>query len=710
MPGSEMNFHRIINDPIWGNIGITKLENDIINTDAFNRLRQIKQMSMAYIGHIGAQHTRYEHSLGCMHTAYNLASNLDFISEQVKAKCGETYTYLELPNSTDFQIIRIAALLHDIGHAPLSHLLESAIEKYPVLLKSYKSTELYTNGNKYDKLAIDEYSHEMFSVRALFNNSEIGGLLDSVNIKQDIIAYLISGHDEFNKTPPKYKVYKNLISGDLDADRLDYINRDFYFCGIKQTIDMTSFADALLIGLDNKDRPNIIIKEESILQASSFLFSRFMLAQSIHNNKETRINEQAFIDLIRGYLFSFGCEARISKIFDLHTNYIDSDLLNELSLFDKEKNSGEIAAQYEVKRRLNYSPRDLTYGKARKNYTTVYSLTWQYLHPFWRYYLAYIISHKELISKIEKKIGYLLSSDDFILDIITSKPSKMDLLISRDEGVSSLINECNITIPHALMATAFQSDSLNIYAKEKCIIMQPLVINEIDIDNYISRQVLSDKDLDDDQRFNLSILKIIEDIVVEHLDQGKKMPKELLLLFIMRCLKEYVRNNLGHKSTMWLKGETSFQSFLFTHFKDEFFANIKDDIFHYNPDIYRISERLVCWGLIDHIHKPIHLPTATKTNNTSKYKRVKYSARIDRNINQWGDSLVDYLNFKISSMSDLFKVINEKVIAIQDSVKPLLHELMEKQLTQKMDKGSSNDTYSIEKEIKDKNGCLIKFI
>ena len=703
---ADLEIYRFISDPIWGNIGITILEDHIINTDAFNRLRQIKQMSMAYIGHMGAQHTRYEHSIGCMHVAYSLASNLAFLTREDEG-VWQKKLYTSSPDPIDYKTIRIAALLHDIGHAPLSHLLESAIDKYPFLIEECRSSEFYKSANKHDKRAIDQYCHEMFSVRTLYKDNDILGCLRTAGINPAIVAYLISGL-ELSGIPLIYRVYKSLISGDLDADRLDYINRDFYFCGNKQTVDLNLFANALHRGVDRNGQPTIAVDEASVVHAASFLFSRFMLAQTIHNNQETRINEQAFTDLIRDYLLAFNASERMEKILELHSRSIDADLLSELTAFaENPANAPELIAQNRnIKKRLQYSPRALTYGRANKEYAAVYSLSWSYLHPFWRYYLSYIISNKDLLSEIENDLARLLGMDDFVLDVITSKPSKMDLNVYRADGVSELINEFNVTIPHALMTTAFQSNALHIYGKKE-FRKKAFAFEDSEKEDYRFRQVIPDQEqpLEPDQAFHLSFLKIIENVVINHLLTREQLPREIILLFVMRCLKEYVRNELAHTSTMWIKAESSFQAYLFKHFKENFFPENQSK-FRYNSDIYIMSEKLVCWGLIDHVHKPIHI----SGNSEFGPGITKFSTRIDRNINQWGDLLVDYLCQNIPLARDALSEMQAKVFETQERVKGELSTLRDLQLQQKVNNEYMDGTHETEKTIKQMDGCVIKFV
>jgi HD superfamily phosphohydrolase len=74
-----LDFSSTLRDPIWGDIAITKTEEAVINTHSFKRLRHIKQMSLSYLGHPGAQHTRFEHSIGCCHVASALVTNIQYI-------------------------------------------------------------------------------------------------------------------------------------------------------------------------------------------------------------------------------------------------------------------------------------------------------------------------------------------------------------------------------------------------------------------------------------------------------------------------------------------------------------------------------------------------------------------------------------------------------------------------------------------------------
>ncbi|MFZ3058403.1 MAG: HD domain-containing protein [Candidatus Methanoperedens sp.] len=111
-----------VRDPIHGLIDYSDIEEKIINIEMFQRLRGIKQLAFASLVYPGAHHTRFEHSLGAMHLAGKVGENLNLSDEQTK-------------------ILRLAGLLHDIGHGPFSHVSEQIIEKYvdKSILNKYKA-------------------------------------------------------------------------------------------------------------------------------------------------------------------------------------------------------------------------------------------------------------------------------------------------------------------------------------------------------------------------------------------------------------------------------------------------------------------------------------------------------------------------------------------------------------------------------------------
>jgi HD superfamily phosphohydrolase len=144
----NLNFIQTIQDPVHGPIPLTDLEVDLLKTQCVGKLRWIKQMGLAFFCFPGANHTRFEHSIGAMHVAYLMfdrlsrSENLNADEHQVIAK--------------RIQDFRLAALFHDLGHAPFSHTLEEFFKRYP---------EYNPKGSKF-------HSHEYYTKAIIRNNSE----------------------------------------------------------------------------------------------------------------------------------------------------------------------------------------------------------------------------------------------------------------------------------------------------------------------------------------------------------------------------------------------------------------------------------------------------------------------------------------------------------------------------------------------------------
>ena len=168
-----------ITDPIHDFIRLNKTEHKIIDTPVFQRLRRIKQLSGAHLTYPGAQHTRFEHSLGVLHIASMAASSLNSKG---------------LMSTDDIENIRLAALLHDIGHGPFSHLFEEVLQR-------------------------KKQSHEEIGKQIILK-SEIGDII-SKSYDKKLIHNLAVGQS-------RMQYLNEIVSGALSADMMDYLLRDGY--------------------------------------------------------------------------------------------------------------------------------------------------------------------------------------------------------------------------------------------------------------------------------------------------------------------------------------------------------------------------------------------------------------------------------------------------------------------------------------------------
>ena len=237
-----LNKKKIINDPVYGFITIpSDLVYDLIQHPYVQRLRHIKQLGMTHLVYPGALHTRFHHALGAMHL-------MGLALETIKSK-GQAISYQEE------EAVTIAILLHDIGHGPFSHALEHTI--------------------------VDGVSHEHISTLLMDNlNREFDGKLG--------LALEI-----FNNRYHKKFLYQ-LVSGQLDLDRMDYLNRDSFFTGVSEGV--ISF-DRIIKMLDVVD-DQLVVEEKGIYSIEKFLIARRLMYWQVYLHKTVIAAEQMLVKIL----------------------------------------------------------------------------------------------------------------------------------------------------------------------------------------------------------------------------------------------------------------------------------------------------------------------------------------------------------------------------------------------------------------------------
>lgn len=237
-----MNKKKIINDPVYGFISIpSELVYDVISHPYFQRLRYIKQLGMTHLVYPGALHTRFHHALGAMHLM-SLAINL------LKSK-GHAIT------DGEEEAAILAILLHDIGHGPFSHALEHSL--------------------------VTGIRHEDISAK----------LMHDLNAHFD--GRLTHAIEIFDGTYPK-KFLHQLISGQLDLDRMDYLNRDSFFTGVSEGV--ISFDR--IIKMFNVYDDDLVIEEKGIYSIEKFLIARRLMYWQVYLHKTVISGEMILVKLL----------------------------------------------------------------------------------------------------------------------------------------------------------------------------------------------------------------------------------------------------------------------------------------------------------------------------------------------------------------------------------------------------------------------------
>ena len=238
---------KIINDPIYGFIDIDKgIINDLINHEYFQRLRRISQLGLSYLVYPGAHHTRFQHAIGSLHLMKKAISQLQRKGHQITAEEKEG--------------VQIAILLHDIGHCPFSHALERTLVK--------------------------NLSHEEITLIYMHKFNEIFAGKLSLAIKIFTNNY-------------KKKFLHQLVSSQLDVDRLDYLKRDSFFTGVTEgNVGIDRIINMLEVKNDN-----LVIEEKGIYSIEKFLLSRRLMYWQVYLHKTVISSEHMLIQLIKRAIF-----------------------------------------------------------------------------------------------------------------------------------------------------------------------------------------------------------------------------------------------------------------------------------------------------------------------------------------------------------------------------------------------------------------------
>ena len=288
--------HLDIIDPIHDFVRVYDNELKIIDTPIFQRLRRIRQLSGAHLIYPGAQHTRFEHSLGVMHIA---------------SMAGQALAEKGIVSSDDIQNLRLAGLLHDIGHGPFSHLFEEIFE---------------------EKRKI---SHEDLG-RDIILKTEIGDIISKNGFDKKLITKLAFGDS-------KFQFMNEIISGVLSADIMDYLLRDGYFTGAEHAkIDHHRLTYSL-----NVYKNKLALDKSSLVNFETMMISRFQMFKAVYFHKTIRAGEVMLLEAMDLAEDELGLSSmNLDEYLKLSDDVILAKLLNLPEHNSKLKASKKIATNY----------------------------------------------------------------------------------------------------------------------------------------------------------------------------------------------------------------------------------------------------------------------------------------------------------------------------------------------------------------------------
>jgi uncharacterized protein len=310
-----------IRDPIHGSIYLSDGEEAIIESVEFQRLREIKQLGFSEFSFPGATHNRFLHSIGVSYVAGLVFDNIF-----------RAYPFTKASHKIRFrQIVKLAALLHDVGHGPLSHTTEQVMPELAAL-----NIKLYQDQNvKQDRQA----NHEDYTIKFV-TDSNIASIIkkffsdiDPLHVACLIDKDLKCSDDVFTDGAINFRpLLSQIVSSELDADRMDYLERDSYFCGINYgKIDRDWLIQNLTLHIkDNK--AYLGLNRRALYAFDDFLISRHHMHLMVYFHHKSIIYEE----MLNLYLGSSEASFRIPAELEQYISYTDYKLYEHLDTVPNE--------------------------------------------------------------------------------------------------------------------------------------------------------------------------------------------------------------------------------------------------------------------------------------------------------------------------------------------------------------------------------------
>jgi len=256
-------MRKVIRDPLHGYIELDELACSIIDTVEMQRLRRIRQLGFSYLVYPGANHTRFEHSLGTYHLMNVLLDRLG------------------MARDADEELI-VASLIHDVGHGPYSHVTEPLIQKFTGASHEDIGYVLSTDGE------VKERDSEPSA-------PTIAEVVEAYQLDRRKIQSYIKGERTGNRTS---RDISRILNGEIDVDKMDYLVRDSYYTGVAYGVVDNM---RLIQGLDFFNG-ELVITDKGILPAEYLLFSRFLMHPTVYNHHTSRIAQLMFLSALEAFI------------------------------------------------------------------------------------------------------------------------------------------------------------------------------------------------------------------------------------------------------------------------------------------------------------------------------------------------------------------------------------------------------------------------
>ena len=392
---------KVIHDPVWGTCLFYGWELEILDSPLLQRLRNISQLGLTMLTYPTAHHSRFEHSLGVMSVITKMVNHIN------QDNAGPVIS------NEDFYTLRLAALLHDVGHCFCSHLSETIYGKQKEFVELKKSFQIFLTAKEHEIFAYiiintKEFREFVKNKVHLWNGSiDVDKMLTDIGYM--IVGASIPAKKLADGTYEKKYYLTQMINGQYDADKLDYLRRDSYTAGLALTYDIDRFLYKIRItSKDEIDNGKVIRGKHLVIPISGvsaveeMAFSQLMLASYIYQHQKVLATDALMKDIVEGLVnngklqhpcdFLYYCD---TDILGIASENPDSDFKTKISQESFDASTDKKIS--DIVRRLNH--RDLPKRAFVVNCSTVINSPEQKQYP-----VSDIADRLKGISKLRNEI------------------------------------------------------------------------------------------------------------------------------------------------------------------------------------------------------------------------------------------------------------------------------------------------------------------
>ena len=442
--------NKVIHDPVWGTMMFYPWELQVLDSPLMQRLRKINQVGLAVLTYPSAHHTRFEHTLGVMSVVTKMVNNIN--QENYNSGVSNKESVI---NTEDLYKLRFAALMHDVGHCFFSHLSESIYGKLKVFKELKESFSIFSGAKEHEifayiitnsktfKAFFRQYVDYPFKTKEKHFFDDVGRMIIGAFIEPSTFAAR-------KKTAVKKYYLTQMINGQYDADKLDYLRRDCYTAGLALTYDIDRFLYKIKIvnreERNTKDGSTVIGKHltipiTGISAVEEMAFSQLMLTSYIYQHQKVLATDALIKDVAEGLTnikklvhpcdYLDYCD---DDIYQLYNSHDDQDFI--LSIANEKINSSAQKTLSDIVKRIR--TRDLPKRAFAINSNTVANLDGN-------------------VKLTEYKVADLADTLNGIASLrqeIAEKAQEISNKLSQEEGGQKLIDiyDIHISVPKTSVA------------------------------------------------------------------------------------------------------------------------------------------------------------------------------------------------------------------------------------------------------------------